>query len=49
MDLLRKIAVGPDRAVLVVTHDSRIFNFADRIAHINDGLVTHIESNGGLN
>jgi putative ABC transport system ATP-binding protein len=52
MELLRKIAVRPERAVLVVTHDSRIFTFADRIAHMNDGLVTHIEiqknsSNGG--
>lgn len=49
MDLLRKIAVRPGRAVLVVTHDSRIFNFADRIAHMNDGLVTHIDRNGGTN
>jgi putative ABC transport system ATP-binding protein len=49
MELLRKIAVRPERAVLVVTHDNRIFNFADRIAHMNDGLVTHIESNGGSN
>lgn len=43
MELLRKIAVRPERAVLVVTHDNRIFNFADRIAHMNDGLVTHVE------
>ncbi len=44
MELLRKIAVRPERAVLVVTHDSRIFEFADRIAHMNDGLVTHVET-----
>lgn len=43
MDLLRRIAVRPDRSVLVVTHDNRIFGFADRIAHMNDGLVTHVE------
>jgi putative ABC transport system ATP-binding protein len=42
MESLRKIAVAPNRAVLVVTHDSRIFEFADRIAHMNDGLVTHV-------
>ncbi|MBC7925277.1 MAG: ABC transporter ATP-binding protein [Bryobacteraceae bacterium] len=47
MELLRKIAVREDRAVLVVTHDSRIFPFADRIAHMNDGLVTHVEENRG--
>lgn len=44
MDLLRRIAVRPDRSVLVVTHDSRIFEFADRIAHMNDGLVTHVQT-----
>lgn len=48
MELLRKIAVRPERAVLVVTHDNRIFSFADRIAHMNDGLVTHVEINGGI-
>jgi putative ABC transport system ATP-binding protein len=45
MELLRKIAVRPDRSVLVVTHDNRIFSFADRIAHMNDGVVTHVETN----
>jgi putative ABC transport system ATP-binding protein len=49
MELLRKIAVRPDRSVLVVTHDNRIFNFADRIAHMNDGVVTHVEAQGGKN
>lgn len=43
MELLSKIAVKPDRAVLVVTHDSRIYSFADRIAHMNDGLITNVE------
>ncbi len=44
MDLLRQAAVRADRAVLVVTHDSRIYNFADRIAHMNDGLITQVET-----
>lgn len=39
MDLLRKIAVQPDRAVLVVTHDARILDFADCVAEITDGLI----------
>jgi putative ABC transport system ATP-binding protein len=47
MELLRKAAVRPERAVLVVTHDSRIFPFADRIAHMNDGRVEKIESQSG--
>ena len=45
MELLRTVAVRPGRAVLVVTHDSRVFPFADRIAHMNDGLVDKIELN----
>ena len=47
MDLLRKIAVTPNRAVLVVTHDSRIFGFADRIARMNDGQIVAIDQNNG--
>jgi putative ABC transport system ATP-binding protein len=43
MQLLASSAVHPDRAVLVVTHDNRVFHFADRIAHMNDGLITHVE------
>jgi len=45
MHLLRQVAVGADRAVVVVTHDNRIVPFADRIAHMADGRITHIESN----
>jgi len=45
MDLLASSAVQPDRAVIVVTHDSRVFHFADTIAHMDDGSITHIENN----
>jgi len=41
MELLASSAMQADRAVLVVTHDSRIFHFADRIAHMDDGVITH--------
>jgi putative ABC transport system ATP-binding protein len=40
MDLFGKVARGKDRAVIVVTHDNRIFHHADRIAHMNDGRIT---------
>jgi putative ABC transport system ATP-binding protein len=43
MELLRDAAVRPDRAVIVVTHDSRVFEFGDRIAHMNDGRIAHTE------
>jgi putative ABC transport system ATP-binding protein len=45
MELLAGSAVHPDRAVLVVTHDNRVFHFADSIAHMDDGRITHIEQN----
>lgn len=43
MALLRRVALNPDRAVIVVTHDNRVFNFGDRIIHMNDGVVTQVE------
>ena len=41
MDLLHEVAVAPDRACIIVTHDNRIFDMADRILVLEDGLVTH--------
>jgi len=46
MELLSATAVRPDRAVIIVTHDARIFDFADRIAHMDDGRIVHLEENG---
>ena len=45
MELLRTTAVRSDRAVLTVTHDARIFDFADRIAHMDDGRIVTLEEN----
>lgn len=45
MELLRRVALQPDRAVIVVTHDSRVFHFGDRIVHMNDGQVERVEQN----
>jgi putative ABC transport system ATP-binding protein len=43
MELLRDAAVRPDRAVVVVTHDNRVFHFGDRIAHMDDGSIIKVE------
>jgi putative ABC transport system ATP-binding protein len=43
MELLREAAVRPDRAVIVVTHDNRVFHFGDRIAHMDDGRIIKVE------
>ena len=48
MELLTNVAVRPDRAVVVVTHDSRVFQFADRIAHMDDGRIVEEGSAGDL-
>ena len=42
MELLRGTARSVDRALIVVTHDPRIFDFADRIAHMDDGKIIEI-------
>jgi putative ABC transport system ATP-binding protein len=46
MELLSEAAVRPDRAVIIVTHDARIFDFAGRIAHMDDGRIVNLEENG---
>jgi putative ABC transport system ATP-binding protein len=43
MELLKRVAVQPGRAVIVVTHDNRVFDFGDRIVHMNDGRIETIE------
>ena len=42
MELLREVAQRPDRALIVVTHDPRIFEFADRIARMDDGKIVEV-------
>jgi putative ABC transport system ATP-binding protein len=41
MDLLRAVALAEDRACIIVTHDNRIFDLADRILVLEDGRITH--------
>ena len=42
MELLREVARKPDRCVLVVTHDNRVFQYADRMAEMEDGRVSRV-------
>jgi putative ABC transport system ATP-binding protein len=44
MTLLKEVALHKDRALVIVTHDARIFNFADRIAEMDDGHVVKVTS-----
>ena len=43
MELLSRIAVREDRAVIIVTHDSRILHFADTITRMEDGHIVEVE------
>ena len=43
MDVLRRNALSADRALIIVTHDNRIFSFADRIARMDDGRIILVE------
>jgi len=47
MTILASTARQNGRAVLVVTHDTRLLEFADRILYIEDGTLTHEERPGG--
>jgi putative ABC transport system ATP-binding protein len=52
MELLREVALQEGRALVVVTHDARVFGFADRIAKMDDGRIEQVvnspsELNGG--
>jgi putative ABC transport system ATP-binding protein len=42
MELLASHAVSPGRATIVVTHDNRVFQFADRIARMEDGHISGV-------
>ena len=42
MELFRKEALQGGRTLIIVTHDSRIFQYADRIGVMDDGRITKV-------
>ena len=42
VELLRSVGAGEGRALIIVTHDSRIYQYADRIAQMDDGRIQRI-------
>jgi putative ABC transport system ATP-binding protein len=48
LDLLRRVATEQRRAVVLVTHDPRTLPYADRIVHIEDGVLHAQPSHGRL-
>ena len=45
IEVLKGLAMDGKRSLVIVTHDARIFEFADRIAHMDDGHIDRIETN----
>ena len=48
MQLIKDVSVKPDRAVVVVTHDSRVYDFGDRIVEMSDGAVEKVSAGAGF-
>jgi putative ABC transport system ATP-binding protein len=42
MELLSRLGRAESRSLIVVTHDARIYRFADRIAEMEDGAIGRV-------
>lgn len=45
MELLSKMTKEKGKTMIVVTHDNRIYEYADRMAYMEDGKIIKIEEN----
>jgi putative ABC transport system ATP-binding protein len=45
LSLFKEIALTKESCLVIVTHDARIFDFADRILKMEDGLIVGIDKN----
>ncbi|MGD0462618.1 MAG: ABC transporter ATP-binding protein [Tepidisphaeraceae bacterium] len=48
MEMLRSVGMHHGRTLVIVTHDARIFEFADRIAQMDDGVIHKITNSPDL-
>jgi putative ABC transport system ATP-binding protein len=48
MEILKQVAARPDRCVIIVTHDNRIFKYADRMTHMEDGRVQRTDDHDAV-
>ncbi|MFN0065033.1 MAG: ABC transporter ATP-binding protein [Chlamydiales bacterium] len=46
MELFREIALTKESSLIIVTHDSRILHFADKILEMEDGKIISQSTNG---
>jgi putative ABC transport system ATP-binding protein len=45
MKLLKEISLTPERCVIVVTHDNRIYEYADMFVEMEDGRIKNVINN----
>jgi len=48
LDFVKKNILNDNRCIIIVTHDSRIFEYSDRMMRMEDGRITEV-SKGDLN
>jgi len=46
VDFVKKNILNETRCIIIVTHDSRIFEYADRIMKMEDGKIIRVEQGG---
>lgn len=44
VELLKRTTTSPDKAVIIVTHDNRIFEYGDTMVKMEDGRINEIEN-----
>ncbi len=47
VDFVKKNILNEKRCIIIVTHDSRIYEYSDRIMKMEDGRITGVEEGGG--
>ncbi|WP_233853619.1 ABC transporter ATP-binding protein [Paraburkholderia sp. HD33-4] len=47
IEFVKHKVLNAHRCIVIVTHDSRIFEYADRVMHMEDGKLKTIDAGGG--
>ncbi len=47
IEFVKHKVLNAHRCIVIVTHDSRIFEYADRVMHMEDGRLKTIDAGGG--
>lgn len=47
MNIIKKISIENNQTIVMVTHDKRIAEYADKVVNIHDGHIENVEITGG--